>query len=525
MVGLDNRLAKVVRTAIQLATFPVQNAERLVGHDQATVQVDVAGAASNIGLKRCHLSLPEADCGIERAAIAFAVRRPAEQVRHLFLIGHVLRIDGGDTLHRLQCGLEESAGLIEAALAAQDDAEILVGVERFHPPFEIVGPDGDHLPGELFILAICGFRAVEVAALARQLTEPEDILGMVEQPLRIAGRAVDRFAGAGQRLAIEALRLVEIAAQISHAGHQVQRLRPLQQGRIRQLAGILLFIVAEDPRADSVKRIEPADGLQLGPEVAEHVADQALRLPALVARGVAGGDRGDCQRAGHCHSGDRGGGEQGQAAVTAGGVALDKVVQANAGHSCDELQKPIAPAIPRVAQIGGQWFGHLPGRPAAPVVMGAQRRRQAFFRLASRDVAGERRPVDDGGQHAAIGPEPLEGIDLGIDPARPGRRRRAKDDQEARCRQRFANFGTEIGCRGQLAPVPEDRFQPTGHDAILAELAGDRRGHVEAFELFVQPFGHRLVGMAVAQEGIIKMVAGSGADCVRRRFMDTLRLL
>ena len=49
--------------------------------------------------------------------------------------------------------------------------------------------------------------------------DPERVLRVIEQALRILRRAVDGLIGSGERLPVQAFRLVEIAALIGDAGH------------------------------------------------------------------------------------------------------------------------------------------------------------------------------------------------------------------------------------------------------------------------------------------------------------------
>ena len=107
------------------------------------------------------------------------------------------------------------------------------------------------------------------------------------------------------------------------------------------------------------------------------------------------------------------------------------------------------------------------------------------------------------GEHAALRPRALEGLDLSVGPARRGGCRRTEHDQELRSGERGLDLFAEVGPGRQILLVAEDRRQPPRHNAVGGQPAGQRTGDAEPFELAVQPVGERLVLMAVAEEGVV----------------------
>ena len=179
------------------------------------------------------------------------------------------------------------------------------------------------------------------------------------------------------------------------------------------------------------------------------------------------------------------------------------------------LRKPSRRPSPVAAQVGGERLGALAVGRAAPVVFVPQRRREAFLRLAAGHVAGERLAVDDRGEDAAFRANPLEGLDLGIGPARLRRRRRAEHDQEARAR-RAPRGSRRRGRRRRPARCRSRKIgrQPPGNRAIVGQPADQRRRNAKLLERLVQPVGDRLVAVAVAQE---REITWCGAAAPRRR--------
>src|SRR5437879_1637639 len=97
----------------------------------------------------------------------------------------------------------------------------------------------------------------------------------------------------------------------------------------------------------------------------------------------------------------------------------------------------------------------------------------------------------------------LEPLDLGVRPARYGRRRRAQHDQMLRDGKRRLDFAAKIAGRGKVMLVAKDRRQALRHDTVRRQLAGERARDSEPLELTVQPVGELLVLVAVAEERII----------------------
>jgi hypothetical protein len=188
---------------------------------------------------------------------------------------------------------------------------------------------------------------------------------------------------------------------------------------------------------------------------------------------------------------------------------LDEIVEADAQHPGDELEKTQPPPVAVLAQVGGERFYALSGRPAATVVFLPEGRREAFLVLAPGHLARERLARADGRQHAAFGVGALEGVDLGVGPARFRRVRRTEDDEELGRSQRHLDLvGEIVGC-GELMLVAEDRLQPLRDDSVGRKLALEGMRDVEILKLAVKPFGELLVLMAVAEEGIIAVLVVS----------------
>ena len=114
----------------------------------------------------------------------------------------VVRIDCCERLHLPEGTAEQPCGFAEPALALERNSEILVRIEDLHAPLEIVRLNRDHLTGKTLVFAIGGLRPVDLAPPARELTDPEDILGVIEQPLRVVRVTANGLRGASHRLSI-----------------------------------------------------------------------------------------------------------------------------------------------------------------------------------------------------------------------------------------------------------------------------------------------------------------------------------
>src|SRR6185369_10140759 len=185
---------------------------------------------------------------------------------------------------------------------------------------------------------------------------------------------------------------------------QGERLGALRQRRIGQAAFVLMLIVSERSAADGIERVEPAYRLQLVLEVAEHEADEAFGFAPLLACGVAALDRGNGERAGHRHSGERASGEPGQLAMAPRRFALDQVVEADTQHPGDELQERKSLALAVGPEIRRQGLCALGRRPAAAIELLPEGRRKALLVFPPGNLARERLAADNRGKHAGIRP-------------------------------------------------------------------------------------------------------------------------
>src|SRR5689334_10312279 len=101
-------------------------------------------------------------------------------------------------------------------------------------------------------------------------------------------------------------------------------------------------------------------------------------------------------------------------------LALHQLVEANSEHPGNDFEEADPPAAFPFAKVGGEGLRLLARRSAAPIVFGDERGREAFLRFAAWDVAGERLARDHRGDNAAFRMDPLEGLDLHVDPFRLG---------------------------------------------------------------------------------------------------------
>ena len=139
-----------------------------------------------------------------------------------------------------------------------------------------------------------------------------------------------------------------------------------------------------DSPSDTVERVELADRLELVLEIAKHETNEAFRLAALVARGVASLNCRDSQRARNRHATERGRDEPCHLAVPPGRVALNEFIETDSEHSRDELEEARAPVVGAAAQVGRKRLGPLGGPMAAPIVFVAECGRETFLVFPAR---------------------------------------------------------------------------------------------------------------------------------------------
>ena len=118
---------------------------------------------------------------------------------------------------------------------------------------------------------------------------------MRKNTIGLFGVARQQCLGHPVRLGEFRQRLVQIAALLVILAHRMQYPRaPLQTlgGHRRQI--ILILIIIHRPLVDLGHHIEPADPLQLGTQIGQHIFDQPLGLGLLMQRFVARLDCEDC---------------------------------------------------------------------------------------------------------------------------------------------------------------------------------------------------------------------------------------
>ncbi len=184
-------------------------------------------------------------------------------------------------------------------------------------------------------------------------------------------------------------------------------------------------------------------------------------------------------------------------------LALAQFVEAHVQQAGNQLEPGIGLAVLAGAHVGGDRFGAQRGQPAVGIELVAQRRGEAFFRFAARDVAGVRLAVDDQAEHPLLAPEALELAHFLVDPARGRRVRRADHHQVGRLRQRLVDLAAEVVGAGQFVAIAEDRREffrdRPGRGAAPDQALRDRIG----LQRLVQPRAPATVLVAVADEGVV----------------------
>ena len=179
-------------------------------------------------------------------------------------------------------------------------------------------------------------------------------------------------------------RLGEPAALYADLADQVQRARAAAERARIQPLGRLPVVVGEHLLAHGIERIQPAGGLELAAQVAEHELEQVLGLRMLQPGLGARVDRGDGEQRSHGHAGDRGRRDHRHAARVALRVAVHEFIHAGtrAQHAGDELEDRQTLAVALRTQVRGHRFERLAAGTAIRRQRETQRRGQAFLGLA-----------------------------------------------------------------------------------------------------------------------------------------------
>ena len=143
------------------------------------------------------------------------------------------------------------------------------------------------------VLAEVHERGVETALPPVHEPHPEVALRQIVQPLAVVRVPVRERLGEGERLRKRLPRFGEPSLGDAHVADLVQRRRALRQFLVAQRRLGNGGEVVQGLRTDIIQNLEPADLLQLLPQVAEHEADQVFRLLAPPFRVAArrDGDR------------------------------------------------------------------------------------------------------------------------------------------------------------------------------------------------------------------------------------------
>ncbi len=246
-VRLVNRRTELIQSALSLSARGEQDAERTMGWNELSAEVDVGRSVGDGAVEQGYLPLAKDDRRLQPALRPLGIGGPCERGGELLLVGHIGRIERGQILHRAHHAIELPRGFDEMAFVIKHDADVLDAEQAFPPPSQVVRLDCDQLVREALVFAIGGHRPTGLAPKARELAEPEDILRMVEQPLGIFGRPPDRLRRAGHRLPVEPIRFLQVPAQIGHLGHEVESPRTLQERGVGQLRRVLPLVIVEDP--------------------------------------------------------------------------------------------------------------------------------------------------------------------------------------------------------------------------------------------------------------------------------------
>ena len=351
----------------------------------------------------------------------------------------------------------------------------------------------------------------DLPMLRSDVADPVHALRMIENALPVVRRAREQLARAARGLLEHVERMIEIAAQVIDLADQMQRARAAAERISVERAGILRRVVLQRSLADRIERIETADRLELLAQIAEHELDQAFGFPALRDRFAARAQRIDAERTGQQHAGERCSREQCPLAVAPLLLALLQRVEADVEHAGDQLEPRVRLAIAIRTRVGRDRLGAFVRQATGIVDREAQRRAEAFFGRAIRQVRRVRLAADDQAEDALGATEPLVREHFLVDPARLRGGRRADHDQVGRLRQRFVDLAPEIGRARQLVAVTKDRNEAARDRASCGGLPDQAAWHPVGLDRPMQPLRPGLILVAVADERAIPEACGSSS--------------
>src|SRR6185312_558054 len=131
---------------------------------------------------------------------------------------------------------------------------------------------------------------------------------------------------------------------------------------------------------------------------------------------------------------------------------MAKLVVVDVEQAREELELCCLPAVLSRPDVGGQRL--------ALAILEERRRERLLRGVAARDTRGVRRTATDQALDTVAPSQFGEGADLLIDPPRARAIGRADDDQRRRAFERRTDGGRQIGGRGKLLAILEDRRQP-----------------------------------------------------------------
>ena len=326
------------------------------------------------------------------------------------------------------------------------NAEILRGVPGFQPPVGVGGVNLDQLLSKFPVFQEGTLCCFGLAASIRDVADPIDALGMLEDSLLIVRRACEGLLGGRRRARECGERLVQPAALLADLADQVQGRRATSERPAVQAVGVLLRVVGEGLCTDGIEHVEVSNGLKLLAQVPEHEPEQVFRMGVLPLRFGARSKCGDGEHAHHRHAGNRSGREHRHPPRAPLGVAAHQLIDAvsRAHHPGQDLQRRESLAVAVRAQVRRDDLDGASG--SLPVLWQrkAQRLRETFLRLAPGYPAGEGLAARDERNHALLAVEALELLDLPGNPLRTRGVGAADHNQVAARRESGAH------CRSQV---------------------------------------------------------------------------
>ena len=328
---------------------------------------------------------------------------------------------------------------------------------------------------------------------------------MLEDALAIPRVALEELRGGVGRAREGGQRIVQLAALLADLADEVQRARAVAERGGVEAAGILHGVVGERLLADGVERIEPAHGIELAAQVAEHELEQVFGLRTLALRLGARVHRRHRENGHQGHSRDGRGRDHRHAPRAPLRVAAHEFVHADAcaQHARDELERREALAIAHGTgtQVGGDGLGRGSARSPLRCERVAQRLGKTLLGLAARDAAGEGFARRDEREDARFAVQFLELDDFAVHPFGARRIGRTHDDQVAAAGQRFTHARVQVRARLQFLAVAKHGLEEGGHLARRRTAPHEPARDAIRFQRALQRRGDGRIAMAVADEG------------------------